>query len=108
VLEVGFEVDVELDGSDPIVDDDVRVQAWTLQASAGDRHVFELDSDPLDPILYLAVPGLGDPLVDDDSGASMNSRLEVTAPESGTLTVYVGALDEGIGPIRVRVMRRRD
>lgn len=107
VLEIGVEADGELEDDDVVLDSEHRTQAWTFEGAAGDRVVFEMTAEGFDPIVYLAGPGLGAPLVDDDSGPGTNARLDVVLTESGTYRVYAGALSEATGPFQLRVLRRR-
>lgn len=108
VLEIGMEVDLEFVDDDPVLDNDNRVQAWRLEVPSPQRLVIELSSDELDPIVYLDGPGLDAPVMDDDTGPGTDARLEVMIPQAGPYIVYMGVLDEETGPVRARVLRRRD
>jgi len=71
---------------------DRSVQAWTLEAAAGDRYAIELHSDDFDAYLHLGGPGFGELVTDDDSAGSLDARLCVQLPEDGTYTIYGGPL----------------
>jgi len=81
-------------------------QAFSYQGTAGEDVVFELISDDFDCYMYLVGPGLPGALSDDDSAGNLDSRIEVTLPESGTYTVIASALGEGsTGAFRIRAFR---
>ena len=80
------------------------VQAWALEARAGQSLAIDLTSDPLDPYLFVQGPGLGETLTDDDGGDGFNSRLCFVAPESGTYRVVASTFgDEEPGSYRLVV-----
>lgn len=99
----------EVSGALGVGDDEISrgyAQAFTYQGEAGETVVFELVSDDFDCYLYLAGPGLGGVLSDDDGAGNLDSRIEVTLPESGTYTVVASALSEGsTGAFRLRAFR---
>jgi hypothetical protein len=82
-------------------------QGFTFEGNAGQDMVFELVSDDFDCYLYLTGPGLPGVLFDDDGGAGdLDSRIEVTLPESGPYTVVVSAVSENsTGAFRLRAFR---
>ena len=70
------------------------LQAWTLQATKGDRVAIALAAEQFDTYLYVDGPGLLEPLVNDDREEdNTNSLVCVELPETGTLRVLVGAYD---------------
>lgn len=106
-LEIGMEVEGVLTASAEVLPDGSWGQVWTFEGSAGDRLAIGLSSDDFDAYLYLAGPGLDAPLVDDDGGGGLDSRLEVTLPESGRYRIVASALSEGEGgAYRLYVVRR--
>ncbi|HSG47599.1 MAG TPA: PPC domain-containing protein, partial [Longimicrobiales bacterium] len=104
-LTMGTEVRGNLGDDDVVLDDGNRAQAWTFSGRAGDEVILVLTSDDFDSIMYLAGPGLGDPLSNDDGGPGLGSRLEVRLPETGTYSVVVGALSEGTGAYQLLLVR---
>lgn len=105
-LEVGLDILAFLDEGGDITVDGKPAQAWSFQGRAGDDMVFEVLSDDFDPVLWVGGPGMGSVLFDDDSAGSLDPRIEVTLTASGRFTVVVGALGDGTGSFRIRVLRR--
>jgi serine protease Do len=106
-LEVGMEVDGVLGESNEVLPNGSWGQVWTFTGRAGERLAIGLSSDDFDPMVYLDGPGLDGALVDDDGGGGLNSRLEVTLPESGVYRVVASALSAGEGgAYRLSVVRR--
>lgn len=105
-LRVGSEAEVELDPTNSTVVQGVRARGWAVEVEEGGDWIVEALSDDVDPVLYLMGPGLDEPLFDDDSAGSLDARIEVVDGEPGRWTVVVGALGEGTGRIRLRVLRR--
>lgn len=105
-LEVGSQFSGVLGEGDPVLERGYA-QAFAYEGEAGETVIFELMSEAFDTYLYLAGPGLEGVLYDDDgSWGSLDSRIEVTLPESGTYTVVVSAISEGgTGPFRLYVVR---
>ena len=68
--------------------------AWPVQIPDGARIVFLLESDDFDTYLTVVSPG-GERTSDDDSGGGTNSRVELTAHESGTWNVLANSLRAG-------------
>jgi len=68
--------------------------AWPTQLTDGMRVVFRLESDDFDTYLTVVSPG-GETTSDDDSGGGTNSRVELTAHESGTWNVLANSLRAG-------------
>lgn len=104
-LGMGTELQGYLGDEDTVLEVGNRAQAWTFSGQAGDEVVLVLTSDDFDAILYVAGPGLGDPLSNDDGGPGLGSRLELRLPETGTYTVVVGALSEGTGGYQLLLVR---
>lgn len=88
----------------PILVDGRRGQAWALQAEAGQSFTVDLRSEAFDAFLYVAGPGLPDPLSDDDGGGDLDSRISFVAPESGTYRIIVSGLGgDASGPFTLTV-----
>ena len=68
--------------------------AWPAQLPDGARVAFKLESDDFDTYLIVVSPG-GERSSDDDSGGGTNSRIELTAHESGTWNVLANSLRPG-------------
>lgn len=105
-LELGSQYGGVLGEGDPVLERGYA-QAFAYEGEAGETVIFELMSEAFDTYLYLAGPGLEGVLYDDDgSWGSLDSRIEVTLPETGTYTVVVSAISEGeTGPFRLYVVR---
>jgi len=88
-LAVGAPVSGQLSASDPQLDNGEFFDTYTLAADPGTRFVVEMQSSAIDT--YLAAVGSGGYEVsndDDPTGTrGTNSRIEVTMPESGEVTV---------------------
>lgn len=88
-LRPGGSVSGELRQGDSTLSSGEYFDTYTLEADPGTQLVIEMTSSAVDT--YLAAFGAGDYQVSNDDDASgrngTNSRLEVTVPESGTLTV---------------------
>lgn len=106
LIDPGQEIEGQLLSSDPMIVEGRRGQVWGLNGTAGQRLVIDLIADDFDAYLYLAGPGLLEPLSDDDGGEGLNSQLTVTLPESGTYRVIVSSLSDGSGPFTLSVARR--
>lgn len=106
-LEMGQAVDGLLATDDPVVVDGRRGQVWALDASAGERVTIELLSDAFDAFLYVAGPGLPEPLTDDDGAGDLNSSVTLTFPEAGSYRVIASALGgSATGPYTLRATAR--
>ncbi len=92
-LRVGDRVSGSLSSADRTLDDGRPVQAWALEASAGQTVNITLESDGFDTFLFLLGPGITSPMSDDDSGGELNARVTVTFPETGTYVVVVSSAD---------------
>lgn len=82
---------------------DRAAQAWTIEGRAGESVTITLESDAFDAYLFVLGPGLHEPMTDDDSGGSSNSRLTLRFPADGTYTVVATVLSSGSGPYVLRV-----
>ncbi|MXO72418.1 pre-peptidase C-terminal domain-containing protein [Alteraurantiacibacter buctensis] len=103
-LRPGGIVSGELRQGDPTLAEGEFFDTWTLEADPGTQLVIEMTSTAVDT--YLAAFGAGDYQVsndDDPSGRNgTNSRLDVTVPGSGTLTVAATSYAGGeTGPYRL-------
>jgi hypothetical protein len=104
-LQMGTELTVELGGADSTVIQGVRARGWELEIDEPGAWVVEAVSDDVDPVLYIMSPTLDEPLFDDDSAGSLDARIEVLDGEPGRWIIVAGALGEGEGSVRIRVMR---
>ena len=92
----------------PKDDDDVishgYAQVFTYEGTAGEEVSLELVSEEFDSYLYLIGPANG--VVSDDDGADgLNSRIQITLPESGTYRIVASSLYNGTGAFKLRVLR---
>jgi serine protease Do len=76
-----------LSSSDVFGPNDIYIDVWELQGTAGNAVTIDLSSDDFDPVLYVVGPGLAETLYDDDSGGKCNSRIAVRFLESGVYRV---------------------
>lgn len=76
-----------LSSSDFYGPDDVYIDVWEIEGTAGGSVTFDLMSEDFDAVLFVVGPGLAETLYDDDSGGRCNSRLTVRFLESGTYRV---------------------
>lgn len=106
MIDLGQRIDGQLRTSDPVIVEGRRGQVWGMAGIAGQRVVIDLTAEDFDAFLYLAGPGLLEPLSDDDGGDGLDSRLTVTLPESGTYRVIVSSLSDGSGPFSLSVARQ--
>lgn len=103
-LEMGSVGTGRLGPSSTTVQEGRPAEAWALVGRPGERVVVLLQSDDFDAYLYMTGPGLDGVLTDDDSGGSLDSRLEVTLPTAGPYRVVAAALSSGgSGAYTVRV-----
>ncbi len=103
-LRVGDRVSGSLSSADRALDDRTPVQAWALEAGAGQTVNITLESDDFDAFLYLLGPGIASPMSDDDSGGELNARVTATFRETGTYVVVVSSADPGAtGAFRLSV-----
>ncbi len=80
-----------------------------MEGSAGESVTITLESDSFDCYLYVAGPGLGDVLTDDDSAGDLDSQITVSFPEDGTYTIVASSLSGGsTGPYTIRVEEPTD
>lgn len=86
-----------------VIDGDRAAQAWTIDGRAGESVTITLESDSFDAYLFVIGPGISEPMTDDDSAGSGNSRLEIQFPADGTYTVVATVLSSGSGPYVLRV-----
>lgn len=103
-LEPGRPVNGLLARGDATLDSGEYFDTYTLTAEPGSQLVLEMTSSAIDT--YLAAFGSGDYQVsndDDSSGRNgTNSRLEVTVPDTGVLTVAATSYAGGeMGPYRL-------
>jgi hypothetical protein len=105
-LALGTEQDVVLGEASTLVVQGIRARGWQVVIDEPGGWVVEALSDEVDPVLYVMGPSLDEPLFDDDSAGSLDSRVEVADAEPGRWIVVVGALGEATGAVRVRLLRQ--
>ncbi|MCH7891285.1 MAG: PPC domain-containing protein, partial [Gemmatimonadetes bacterium] len=84
-----------LSGAEATIRDGQPVQAWALQALAGETATIRLESDDFDAYLFVYGPGMSEAMTDDDSGGGLNAELTVLFLETGTYTIGASALSAG-------------
>src|SRR6266508_2260627 len=67
------------------------MQGWTIGGTAGQTVTVDLESDEFDPYLFVAGPGIAEPMQDDDSGGNCNARVTLTFPRAGEYLVVVNS-----------------
>ncbi|MEM7415606.1 MAG: PPC domain-containing protein [Gemmatimonadota bacterium] len=93
--------------SGALTDTDARydghlVQAWSFRAEAGQRVTIDQMSEDFDSYLRIVGPGLSE-RTNDDGGDGLNSRLDVTFPETGEYRIIAGSLGGNTGSFTVQV-----
>ena len=106
MIDLGQRIEGQLRASDPVVTEGRRGQVWGLNGIAGQRVSIDLRSEDFDAYLYLAGPGILEPLSDDDGGEGLDSRLTVTLSQSGVYRVIVSSLSDGTGAFSLTVTRQ--
>lgn len=106
LIDLGQRIEGQLRSSDPVLVEGRRGQVWGLNGVAGQRLVIDLMAEDFDAYLYLAGPGLAEPLSDDDGGDGLDSQISVTLPESGSYRVIVSSLSDGTGAFTLSVARQ--
>ena len=105
-IDLGQTIEGQLGSDDAVLVEGRRGQVWGLNGIAGQRLVIDLIAEDFDAYLYVAGPGLPEPLSDDDGGEGLNSQLTVTLPESGTYRIIVSSLSDGAGRFTLSAARR--
>lgn len=90
-LHVGEEVEGALSAADYLGVNESYLEAWALEAEAGQTLYIDLVSSAFDSYLYVVGPGLSETLRDDDSGGACHSRLNLTVLESGVFRVVASS-----------------
>lgn len=90
-IEVGDEVQGALSAADYVGLNDAFLEAWAFDGEEGQTVTFDVISDDFDSYLYVAGPGLGEVLRDDDGGGACHSRVRLTVLESGTFQVVASS-----------------
>lgn len=101
---VGEERTSALSTADLLSPDDRFLEAWELNARAGQSLTVDVISDAFDTRLHVVGPGLSETLTQDDGGNGCNSRLTFTALENGTFRVVAsstGSRETGTYTLRV-------
>ena len=106
-IAVGQALDGELTTADHFRPrDSTYSQSWNLAGTAGQVVTVDLESTAFDPYLFVAGPGIGASLQDDDSGGNCNARLTLTFPQTGDYVIVVNsATKRGTGPFTLRVTK---
>jgi hypothetical protein len=77
---------------------------WTLEGREGQQLAIEQASPDLDPYLYLRIPGYDELLYNDDSPESLDARICVTLPATGTYDVVASGFGAEVeGPYELTV-----
>ena len=77
---------------------------WTLQGSAGQTLVADLESRDFDAVLYLADSQINQLGRDDDSGGETNARLTLNLEESGEYVLVATSYSDGeVGSYQLNV-----
>lgn len=79
------------------------VQAWTFRAQAGQRVTIDQSSEDFDSYLRVVGPGLPE-RTNDDGGDGLDSRLDLTFPQTGEYRIVAGSLggDGGSFTLQIR------
>src|SRR2546427_411606 len=86
--------------------DSTYSQSWTIAGTAGQVVTVDLESPAFDPYLFVAGPGIGTSLQDDDSGGNCNARLTLAFPQTGDYVIVVNsATKHGTGPFTLSVTK---
>lgn len=75
--------------------DSTYVQAWSIAGTAGRTVTVDLESDEFDAYLFVAGPGIAEPLQDDDSGGHCNARITLTFPRTAQYLIVVTSSNHG-------------
>ncbi len=105
-IDMGQRVEGQLVGTEPVVTEGRRGQVWGFSGIAGQSVTIDLMSQDFDSYLYVAGPGLVEPLSDDDGGDGLDSRLTITLGESGVYRIIVSSLSDGTGAFTLSVSRQ--
>src|SRR5438552_2785324 len=106
-IAVGQAIEGVLTGTDHLRPrDSTYSQSWTIAGTAGQVVTVDLESAAFDPYLFVAGPGIGTSLQDDDSGGNCNARLTLTFPQTGDYVIVVNSSTKhGTGPFTLSVTR---
>src|SRR5256712_2246324 len=84
--------------------DSTYSQSWTIAGTAGQVVTVDLESAAFDPYLFVAGPGIGTSLQDDDSGGNCNAPLTPTFPPTGGYVIVVySSTKHRTGPLNLTV-----
>ena len=106
-IAVGESIEGVLTGADHFRPrDSTYSQSWTMAGTAGQVVTVDLESPAFDPYLFVAGPGIGTSLQDDDSGGNCNARLTLAFPQTGDYVIVVNsATKHGTGPFTLSVTK---
>ncbi len=107
---LGDEVSGSLTASSPTIGPESKnAEAWHLEGRAGESVTVTLSSAEFDCYLYIAGPGLGEVLSDDDGAGDLDSQLTISFPQDGTYVVVASSLGGGAtGTYTLRVEEPTD
>jgi hypothetical protein len=105
VLESGVPASGELSDADVRLPAGERVQGWSFEGDEGETVRIDLASSDFDSYLYLAGPGLGSGISDDDGGEGLDSRICTRLPVSGRYLAAASALGVGSGQYTISLQR---
>ena len=103
-LSVGNEIEGRLTEDDIVIQDVGRVQAWSLDAIAGEPLAIRVESDFY---LDLEVSVYGDGEVGEVAVEALSNGVFFMTPFSGTYRVFIVSDNENTGPFTVAVLRRK-
>src|SRR5947208_1166396 len=106
-IAVGESIEGVLTGADHFRPrDSTYSQSWTMAGTAGQVVTVDLEAATFDPYLFVAGPGIGTSLQDDDSGGNCNARLTLTFPQTGDYVIVVNSSTKhGTGPFHLSVTK---
>ena len=95
-ITVGQSVEGRLATSDRYQErDSTYMQGWSIAGTAGQTVTIDLESDDFDPYLFVAGPGIAEPMQDDDSGGNCNARITLTFPRTDEYLIVVNSSNHG-------------
>jgi hypothetical protein len=84
--------------------DSTYLQAWSIAGTVGQTVTVDLESAEFDAYLFIAGPGIAEPLQDDDSGGHCNARITLTFARTAEYLIVVTSSNHGAtGQFSLRV-----
>ncbi len=102
-LSIGDAVHGSLSSADILSVDGSHLEAWALDADAGETFSIDLISEDFDSYLYVVGPGFAEALRDDDGGGACHARLDFTVLETGRFHVVASTMSAQTGTYQLRV-----